>query len=100
MPNYLHRCSKISLCMIPSTDAWHLWRGNHWERDRSNEMRKLVSNRLAAEYMHAGAGAQEKGDKDEAKAFMDRRARVVSPEPCGKCHMVVSISTIAYAGRR
>lgn len=55
-----------------SAGAWFLWRGNHWERDRSHEIRKLVANRLAAEYMRAGATAQETGDKDEAKAFIDR----------------------------
>src|SRR5687767_12007028 len=53
-----------------SAGAWFLWRGNHWERDKKNEIRKLVSNRLAAEYLRAGATAQETGDKDEAKAFM------------------------------
>jgi putative DNA primase/helicase len=55
-----------------SAGAWFLWRGHHWERDRLNELRKLVSNRLAAEYARAGADALAKGDKDEFKAFSDR----------------------------
>jgi putative DNA primase/helicase len=55
-----------------SAGAWFIWRGNHWDRDRTGELRKLVSKHLAAEYLRAGANADEKGDRDEAKAFIDR----------------------------
>jgi putative DNA primase/helicase len=51
---------------------WYIWRGNFWERDPNGELTRLIIQRLAPEYLHAGAEALKAGDKDTSEALTKR----------------------------
>lgn len=47
---------------------WYLWNGFHWEADRTKQTGNLVSNNVAAQYIHAAAEKQKNaGDDKEAQ---------------------------------
>jgi putative DNA primase/helicase len=51
---------------------WYIWRGNFWEKDPNGELTRLIINRLAPEYIQAGADALRVGDKDLSEKFTQR----------------------------
>src|SRR5690349_11098620 len=55
-----------------SAGKWYLWRGQYWTRDRNGELKRLVIQRLAPEYMTAAADALRAGNERLAKEFTDR----------------------------
>jgi putative DNA primase/helicase len=55
-----------------AASKWYIWRGNFWERDPNGELTRLIIQRLAPEYLQAGAEALKAGDKDLSKAYVDR----------------------------
>lgn len=45
--------------------GWYMWTGQHWKKDETRAVLRMVSNHLAPQYLHAAAEAKkaEKGDE-------------------------------------
>jgi len=54
--------------------AWYLWRNHFWERDKVGVVYRMIARRLAPQYLHAAAEAQESGQEDTAKKMAARAA--------------------------
>lgn len=54
--------------------AWYLWRGHYWERDKVGVVYRAIARKIAPQYLHAAAEAQEAGQEDTSKKMAARAA--------------------------
>lgn len=55
-----------------SDKTWYMWNKHYWERDRVGKMYRLVSSRLAPQYLHAAADAQRAEREKLAETLTSR----------------------------
>lgn len=55
-----------------SDGAWYMWKKHFWERDKTRIVYRVFSRRVAPQYLHAAAYAQEGGREDLSKKLAAR----------------------------
>lgn len=75
-----------------SEKNWYSFDANAWQRDRTGQITHLVTNQLAAQYLHAQAELKARGNENDAERIKElyKRANVLRVN--GRIHNVLDLA--------
>jgi putative DNA primase/helicase len=57
-------------------NGWHLWNGQYWEQDTTNQVINILRSQVAAQYVYTAADLTKAGKDDLAKPYLKRAERL------------------------